>query len=487
MKTGFLRQSAPLLDRVLPIGDVLIVLVCALGFHVVFYDDLVIRPERMLVLLFLLGATYAVFQGGAVYRSQRGIWLHQEIARLSLCWGLAVTLTGLFAFLTHVTEFISRLWFGWTVLSAFLAFSALRFCVRATLAALRRRGYNSRSIAVVGTGELGQLALRRLGENGWAGYEVCAVFTDPDTEAEGDGTGRDAAALARLAGEKEAHVGTVDELLAFVERMRARGTPVDQVWITLPMRAEAKTRSIIAMLRDSSVDVCVVPSLFGVELLSGSVSQLAELPIINVSDVRKPPIGEWYKGLFDVLMASVILILVSPLLLVIAIAVRLDSPGPILFRQKRYGIDGQEIEIWKFRSMRVADPEDAATVRQATRGDARVTRLGAFLRRTSLDELPQFFNVLQGRMSIVGPRPHAIVHNEYYRHLINGYMLRHKIKPGITGLAQVNGARGETDTLEKMEQRVAYDLEYIRHWSLRLDVKILFLTLLRGFVNRNAY
>ncbi|EGS2093411.1 exopolysaccharide biosynthesis polyprenyl glycosylphosphotransferase, partial [Escherichia coli] len=175
----------------------------------------------------------------------------------------------------------------------------------------------------------------------------------------------------------------------------------------------------------------------------------------------------------------------SPILILIALSVKLTSKGPVIFRQIRYGMDGKPIKVYKFRSMNVMENDE--NVKQATKNDTRVTKVGAFLRKTSLDELPQFFNVITGQMSIVGPRPHAVAHNELYRDLIEGYMLRHKVKPGITGWAQINGWRGETDTLDKMKMRVEYDLAYIREWSIWLDIKIIFLTVFKGFVNKSAY
>ncbi len=190
------------------------------------------------------------------------------------------------------------------------------------------------------------------------------------------------------------------------------------------------------------------------------------------------------KRLEDIILSVVILTLISPILIIISLCVKLTSPGPIIFKQTRYGMDGKPIKVWKFRTMVVMENDN---VTQATKNDVRVTKVGRFLRRTSLDELPQFFNVLFGGMSIVGPRPHAVIHNEQYRSLIEGYMLRHKVKPGITGWAQINGWRGETDTLEKMEKRVEYDLEYIREWSIWLDIRIIFLTIFKGFIGKAAY
>ena len=197
-------------------------------------------------------------------------------------------------------------------------------------------------------------------------------------------------------------------------------------------------------------------------------------------------VNRFIKAAEDRILATLILVAISPLMLFIALGVKLSSPGPVLFKQKRHGWDGKPIKVYKFRTMRVHEEEEGK-ITQARRSDPRVTPFGAFLRRTSLDELPQFFNVLQGRMSIVGPRPHAVEHNEFYKEQVEAYMQRHRVKPGITGWAQINGWRGETDTLEKMRKRVEYDLYYIENWSLWFDLKIIFLTLFKGFVNKNAY
>ena len=212
---------------------------------------------------------------------------------------------------------------------------------------------------------------------------------------------------------------------------------------------------------------------------------VGSIPTLSVHDTPFYGVNTFLKRLEDVVIGSAILAAISPILAVIAIGVKLSSPGPVIFKQDRYGLDGKKIKVYKFRSMKTT--ENGNEVKQATKGDPRVTKFGAFIRKTSLDELPQFINVLQGRMSIVGPRPHAVAHNEEYRKLVSRYMLRHKVKPGITGWAQVNGFRGETDTLEKMEKRIEFDLRYIQSWSLYLDLKIIFLTIFKGFVGKTAY
>ena len=206
---------------------------------------------------------------------------------------------------------------------------------------------------------------------------------------------------------------------------------------------------------------------------------------LSVYDTPFQGASDLLKRAEDIVLSSIILLMLTLPMLCIAAAVKLTSPGPVIFKQKRYGLDGKQILVYKFRSMKVQD--NGPTVKQATKNDPRITKLGAFLRRTSLDELPQFINVLQGRMSIVGPRPHAVAHNEEYRKLIKGYMLRHKVRPGITGWAQVNGLRGETETINKMVKRVEYDLDYIHRWSVWLDLKIIFMTVFNGFINKNAY
>jgi putative colanic acid biosynthesis UDP-glucose lipid carrier transferase len=228
-------------------------------------------------------------------------------------------------------------------------------------------------------------------------------------------------------------------------------------------------------LHDTTASVYFTPDIFMFDLIQGRMDTIGGIPVLAVCETPFCGMNAIIKRASDIVLASVILTLIAPILAAIAIAVKYTSPGPVLFRQRRYGLDGREIVVYKFRSMTVT--EDGPVVRQATKNDNRVTPLGAFLRRTSLDELPQFINVLQGRMSIVGPRPHAVAHNEMYRKLVKSYMVRHKVRPGITGWAQVNGLRGETDTVEKMKARIEYDLDYLRHWSLRLDLRIIWRTI----------
>lgn len=265
----------------------------------------------------------------------------------------------------------------------------------------------------------------------------------------------------------------------------ARHNQVDIIYVTLPMAAQPRIIRLVEALRDTTASVYFLPDIFIHDLIQARLDSINGIPMLVVCETPFLGVNGLMKHLFDYIVASIILVLISPIMLLIALGVKLTSKGPVIFRQHRYGLDGREILVYKFRSMTVT--ENGAKVVQATKNDSRVTPLGAFLRKTSLDELPQFINVLEGKMSIVGPRPHAVAHNETYRKLIKGYMVRHKVKPGITGWAQVNGYRGETETLEKMEKRIQFDLDYLRRWSIYLDIWIIFRTLTLVLKDHKAY
>ncbi|TBO34216.1 undecaprenyl-phosphate glucose phosphotransferase [Aquabacterium lacunae] len=260
---------------------------------------------------------------------------------------------------------------------------------------------------------------------------------------------------------------------------------IHEVYITLPLGSQPRIVELLEAVQGTTASLYFVPDVFGISIIQGRLQDLHGVPVVGICETPFTGTNALVKRISDIVLAAVILILISPILAAVAIGVKLSSPGPIIFKQKRNGLDGEEIMVYKFRSMRVMD--NGAVVKQATKGDPRITPFGAFIRRTSLDELPQFINVLQGRMSIVGPRPHAVAHNEEYRRLIKAYMVRHKVKPGITGWAQVNGYRGETDTIEKMQARVEFDLEYLRNWSLGLDLQIIIRTVRLMVFDRNAY
>lgn len=275
-------------------------------------------------------------------------------------------------------------------------------------------------------------------------------------------------------------LGTIDQLPVYVRQQR-----IEAIYISLPMASQPRILKLLDELSDTTASIYFVPDMFITDLMQARIDSVGDIPVVAVCETPFTGVNGMIKRASDIVMSLIILTLISPLLLIIALSIWLTSPGPIIFKQRRYGLNGEEILVSKFRSMSVC--EDGETVQQVQKNDSRVTKVGAFLRKTSLDELPQFFNVLQGSMSIVGPRPHAVAHNELYRTMIKGYMVRHKVKPGITGWAQVNGWRGETDTLEKMKTRIEYDLAYLRNWSLRLDLYIIFKTIAVVLKDHHAY
>lgn len=281
------------------------------------------------------------------------------------------------------------------------------------------------------------------------------------------------------AGRKQ-FAGHCQSLAAFV-----REHTIDTIYIALPISNAPRIESLLRGLRDTTASIYFVPNVFQFDLIQARCVEINGMALISICDTPFHGMNAVRKRVMDLVLASFVLLLTWPLMLLITITIWLSFSGPILFKQRRYGLHGEEIVIYKFRTMTVC--EDADTIAQAVREDRRITPIGRFLRRSSLDELPQVVNVLQGRMSFVGPRPHAVAHNEQYRRLICGYMIRHKIRPGITGWAQVNGYRGETETIEKMRRRVACDIEYLKNWSLWLDLKIVARTAFMVFDDRNAY
>jgi putative colanic acid biosynthesis UDP-glucose lipid carrier transferase len=260
---------------------------------------------------------------------------------------------------------------------------------------------------------------------------------------------------------------------------------IDEIWIALTLRSSDKLEKIQYSLRNVLVDIKWIPDTIGVQLLSNRVGDFLGFPAVDINMPAASGLNGIAKVAFDKLFCMLALPFLAPVLAAIAIGIKMSSPGPVLFKQPRLGLNGRKFDVYKFRSMKPHD--DTGMVRQASKDDERITKFGQFLRRTSLDELPQFFNVLLGDMSIVGPRPHALQHNRMYSDLLETYMIRHRVKPGITGWAQINGYRGETDTLEKMKRRVQFDVFYIRNWSMSLDLRIIAWTACKGWSGKNAY
>jgi putative colanic acid biosysnthesis UDP-glucose lipid carrier transferase len=381
-------------------------------------------------------------------------------------WVAIFGLLLLLGWATHTLEvFDQRVILAWALATPAALFAAHRLLPLVLPRVLATQGLEKTAV-IAGANDLGRRLAERL-RDPMLGIRLSGFFDD-----------RGAGRLQNLSAEQ--NLGGLSLLADY-----ARSHHVDVIYIALPMASQPRILRLLEDLRDTTASIYFVPDIFVSDLIQARVDSIGGLPVVAVCESPFYGFNRFVKRASDIFLSLLILILISPLLLAIAIGVKLSSPGPILFKQRRYGLDGRKIVVYKFRSMTGA--EDGDIVRQATRNDSRITRFGAFLRRTSLDELPQFINVLQGRMSIVGPRPHAVAHNELYRKLIRGYMIRHKVKPGITGLAQVHGLRGETDTVDKMKARIDYDLAYLRNWSVLLDVQIILKTVVVVLQKRNAY
>jgi len=409
--------------------------------------------------LSLLVVLCSIFSG--LYESWRGQSKWKLGATFLLSWTLPFVILLVGLFFTKQAESFSRLWLISWYLLALLFGGGFRGTLYAFLALVRSNKRNSKTVFVVGDREQYKKIKRHLTKHQSYGYRV-ADHLSLDSES------------TLSAADKNAIISAIE-----------RTTP-HEIWFCLPLTKAALVTPLLYTLRHSTAEIRYVPSIDDLPLLNHKANQVADLFTLDLSCSPLGGGGRLIKVLQDFVIGALISLLILPLCFLIALAVKVSSPGPVLFKQYRDGLNGKKIKVYKFRSMRVHQEFDAK-VTQAIKGDERITKVGSFLRRTSLDELPQFLNVLQGRMSIVGPRPHALEHNEYYKDLVESYMRRHKVKPGITGWAQVNGFRGETDTLDKMQGRVDHDFWYIDNWSLWLDLKIIFWTVFKGFINKNAY
>lgn len=387
------------------------------------------------------------------------------ISRLVFEWSLLVGILLFLAFALKASEAYSRtIILTWFVVTPVLLVAAGQ-ATRALLRRVQPDDASCRTHVIIGANAAGQDLARKLGSSPFNGF--CGYFDDRSID--------------RLPGIVESElIGKLSDVCQY-----AKQHSVQAVYIALPVWSSPRMTQLVAQLRDTTASIYIVPDLSAFELIQARFVDIDGIPAVSICDTPFQGHCAVVKRTTDLALASIALALASPVMLSIAAAIKLTSRGPVLFKQRRYGLDGEEIQVYKFRSMKVC--EDGETVMQATRGDFRFTRIGGFLRRTSLDELPQLLNVLQGTMSLVGPRPHAIAHNEQYRKIISGYMIRHKIRPGITGWAQINGLRGETETVDKMQKRVEFDLDYLRHWSIWLDIKILLKTAFAVARDPNAY
>jgi putative colanic acid biosysnthesis UDP-glucose lipid carrier transferase len=365
-----------------------------------------------------------------------------------------------------LAEYPRRIFLTWAVVTP-VALVVSTLAMQEVMHHFLMNAFDNRSAIFAGYNNSSLELARRLTNNPAMRLQVSGFFDDRSSD--------------RLGMEADAKlVGTLSDLSTYVKE---HGT--DVIFIALPIRHVKRVMNLLDDLRDTTASIYYVPDIFVFDLIQARSGEIHGIPVVAMCETPFYGYRGVTKRLTDVVLSVTILLLFLPLLLLISVMVKLSSPGPVIFKQRRYGLDGREIAVYKFRTMSVT--EDGAQIRQASKTDSRITRIGGILRRTSMDELPQLINVLQGRMSLVGPRPHAVAHNEEYRKLIKGYMVRHKVLPGITGLAQVNGCRGETSQLEEMEARVNYDLDYLRRWTPMLDIKIILLTAVKIFRDDKAY
>ncbi len=460
----------PALDAIAIVAALYIVKTVARGY----VDDAAVVLGLLATLIFLIMSKIT----GLARLSYRGN-ADREITSIMLTWGATVMSLAVIGFATRYGDVFARsVMFSWILLAPMLV-ALFRMLVRIVLQSAIQRGYGTRRVAIAGLNLLGRQTARNIESEPALGFQLAGFYDDRVEDRPGQ-TDPDDKDLATSDEEETSLSGSLGDLVT-----ECRENKIDTVLVTLPMRAEDRIRYLLDQLSDSTVSVYIVPDFFVFELLHSRWTNLGGLPAVSVFENPLFGVDGVAKRVTDVALATAGLIVAALPMTLIAIGIKLTSKGPVFFRQKRYGLDGKEILVWKFRSMRTCD--NGPVVKQATKGDPRITKLGGILRKTSLDELPQLFNVIEGTMSLVGPRPHASAHNEQYRGLIRGYMLRHKVKPGITGLAQVNGCRGETETIDKMEQRIKWDHQYIRRWSLWLDLKILVKTVLVVWKQDTAY
>lgn len=420
-------------------------------------------PQNYLILtgisLLFAGMIFPQF---SLYKIWRGVSLAEEARSILIAWAAVLFCLFGFTFLTKSGADFSRGWISYWAILGWVFLLGGRISLRLVLRSIRRWGFNQRQIVMAGDYALSQEVAERLLHSPWAGLQVIGVFGDH--------------LVQQASKERMPLLGSIDDLETFVNER-----DIDQVWITLPLKAEDTVKKIMFLLRHSTVDIRWVPDISSFRLINHSVSEIAGMPVLSLSTSPMVGISRLLKALEDRLLSALILILVSPLMAVLSAGVKLSSPGPIFYRQERVGWNGKPFLMLKFRSMPVDAEKNGVQWGGARNKEA--TKFGAFLRRTSLDELPQFINVLKGEMSIVGPRPERPMFVEKFKDEIPDYMKKHLVKAGITGWAQINGWRGDTD----LSKRIEYDLYYIEHWSLWFDLRVILLTVFKGFINRNAY
>ncbi|WP_028324519.1 undecaprenyl-phosphate glucose phosphotransferase [Desulfatirhabdium butyrativorans] len=456
-----LRLYEPFMIVLLRVLDAILgpLLLYLIGFSLRLMPPYMWEAALVLFCLILITMNYV-----GIYRSWRFSSIHRELSSIMLACATVYFILLFILYFFSISKWYSRTLLLCWMVSWPIVLSLERILLRVVLRNLRKNGKNIKTAIIVGANPVGKRLAGLIRENPWSGTNMLGFFDD------NMGPGNGFKMLGRL-----------EQIESFISSHH-----VDTVYLALPMKEQSKVNDVLKRLKDTMVSVFLIPDFFYIDLMIGGyLTYFENMPVIALRESPLIGFNGLIKRFFDIVFSLLALILLSPLFLVIAIVIHFTSDGPVIFRQWRYGLNGQPIQVYKFRTMTVC--EDGYFFCQAQKHDARITKFGAFLRNNSLDELPQLFNVLQGSMSLIGPRPHPAAMNEQYRKLLPGYMLRHKVKPGITGLAQLHGYRGETDTIHKIRKRLEYDLEYIRTWSLWNDIVILVQTIVTGAWRTNAY
>lgn len=424
-------------------------------------------PVHTVLLYFCCALAFLLFPQLSLYASWRGRSMRSLFGQLLTSWALVLLCGLFFSFLIHHVGHLSRLWLFYWYGAGIVFLMLSRSVIYSVLSYMRGKGLNNKRVVIVGYSHIGREMHQRASDQNWYGYDVRGIYSGSENTGE-------------PVDPSVEEISSLDDIHDFVLKNR-----IHEIWITLPLSCSAELQSLQYMLRNALVDIRWIPDTQSMQILSNKMIHFMGMPAVELNQPVSGGVHGIAKDLFDKIFALVALILLLPLFIVIGTSIKLSSPGPIFFKQPRLGLNGKKFNVYKFRSMKIHNENGKVT--QATVDDPRITKIGRFIRRTSLDELPQFINVLKGDMSVVGPRPHALQHNEMYADKLEMYMLRHRVKPGITGWAQIHGYRGETDTVDKMAKRVEFDLHYIQNWSLTMDIKIIVWTAFKGWTGNNAY
>jgi putative colanic acid biosysnthesis UDP-glucose lipid carrier transferase len=459
----------PLLDGVAILGIAWFFIQLDIGY---------LTQDYVILLLVLLGLVSVMYDRFAIYRTSSSF--AAKLFSLFNAWSISFLALFLLGFLTKQSHIYSRVFITELFLVGFIAQSLIHFVVRAVNRRINKHSHVTDNVIIVGQGQLANYLEHKITSNPWLNERVIGnVSIEEEVKRKRKAQKSE---LNDYPTSRTIHLGKVAELPGLIDEH-----DINTIYIVTPLESSRVLEELYFILLDKHVSIHWIPDIFSLRLINHSVKEIAGIPVLTLSETPLTGLSKLGKAIEDKVLSFLILLLITPVLIAVAIAVKLDSPGPIFFRQNRTGWNGKTFSIWKFRSMRVDQPMDAnQPLKQAEKNDPRITKVGAFIRKTSLDELPQVFNVLKGDMSLVGPRPHAVQHDEVYSQRISDYYARHNIKPGITGLAQIRGYRGETKELDQMTKRIESDIEYINNWSIWLDLSILMRTV-NAFTGKGAY